>query len=295
MDYKLTYISRLFQKTSNKIYEHYIITRIWHLLNNDEIEMIAQQYVRLENKYALTDIYFPQFNIHVEVNEPAHYITPEKIEFDINRNESIINISQHQIQIFDCRKPIEEIHNDIDDFIKHINSLISNQLKNNTFKSWNPNQDRNPLYWKEQKAITSNDNIALNNVEDICTLFDADFSKTKRGFLRKGAIAHPQNRNIIIWWPSSKKRQKWQNFYDAEKGIIIEENIDEEQNSNHLNYLLSVNETRLLFYHYKDFLGLTSYRFKGAFKLEKEESENKKIIIWKKISDKFNLLTSEVE
>lgn len=295
MDYKLTYISRLFQKTSSKIYEHYIITRIWHLLNNDDIEIIAQQYVRLENKYALTDIYFPQFDIHVEVNEPAHYITPEKIEFDVNRNESIINASNHQIKIFDCRKPIEEIHKDIDDFIIYIKSLISNQIENNTFKSWNPNQERNPLYWKEQKTISSSDNIALNNVEDICTLFEADFSKTKRGFLRKGAIVHPQNHNFIIWWPSSKKRQKWQNFYDAEKDFIIEENIDNEHNSNHLNYLLNANETRLLFYHYKDFLGLTSYRFKGAFKLDKEESANKRIIIWKKISDKFNLLTNEIE
>lgn len=73
MSLKLDYITRLFQKTSKKAIEHYVLTRLWHLLNDYEIEMLPQQYVnRHADKYALTDVYFPQVKLHVEVNERAH-------------------------------------------------------------------------------------------------------------------------------------------------------------------------------------------------------------------------------
>ena len=83
-DYKLEYVTRLFEKTNNKKIENYVITRLWHKLDNVDIKMVPQQYVSRDNsKYALTDIYFPQFGICVEVNEPAHYFTQEKIELTL--------------------------------------------------------------------------------------------------------------------------------------------------------------------------------------------------------------------
>jgi hypothetical protein len=73
MNAKVEYISKLFQKTSFKALENYCLTRLWHKLDNDEIKFVPQQYVnRHTNKYALTDVYLPQFQIHIEVNEPAN-------------------------------------------------------------------------------------------------------------------------------------------------------------------------------------------------------------------------------
>ena len=65
MNYKVEYITRLFQKTSSKAIESYCLSRLWHRLDNDEIKIVPQQYVnRHTDKYALTDVYLPQFKIH---------------------------------------------------------------------------------------------------------------------------------------------------------------------------------------------------------------------------------------
>ena len=90
MSYKLDYISRLLQRTSSKRIEHYVISRIWHLLDNYEVKMTPQQYVTREvSQYALTDVYFPQIGLHVEANEPAHYESVDKINRDLKRQQEI--------------------------------------------------------------------------------------------------------------------------------------------------------------------------------------------------------------
>ena len=42
---KLEFISRRLAKAENKKYEHYVVTRIWHLLDNTQIKLVTQQYV----------------------------------------------------------------------------------------------------------------------------------------------------------------------------------------------------------------------------------------------------------
>src|SRR5436305_13620063 len=111
MDKKLEYITRLFKKMSAKGIETYVISRVWHLLNNDEIKIIPQQYVRHSNgQYSVTDIYFPQFDIHIEVNEPGHYQSDAKISSDALRETNIIAASGHQVRKIDCAKTMLEIH-----------------------------------------------------------------------------------------------------------------------------------------------------------------------------------------
>src|SRR5690606_39566153 len=92
MSYKLDYISRLLQRTSSKRIEHYVISRIWHLLDNYDVKMTPQQYVSRElTQYALTDIYFPQIGLHVEVNEPVHYHSrSEEHTSELQSRENIV-------------------------------------------------------------------------------------------------------------------------------------------------------------------------------------------------------------
>ena len=73
-DYKLDYMTRLFRKIRNKRFEAYIIQRIWDLLNDDSIRFVTQQYFkRNENgNYALADLYLPQINMIVEIDEGQH-------------------------------------------------------------------------------------------------------------------------------------------------------------------------------------------------------------------------------
>lgn len=111
MSYKLDYISRVLQRTSRKRIEHYVISRIWHLLDNYDLKMTPQQYVSRElSQYALTDIYFPQIGFHIEVNEPAHYENEDRVSRDLKRQQEIETNTGHQVFVIDCRQDIIGIH-----------------------------------------------------------------------------------------------------------------------------------------------------------------------------------------
>jgi hypothetical protein len=209
MNYKLDYITRLFEKTNKKRYENYVITRLWHNLDNLDIKMVPQQYiVRNGKQYALTDVYFPQFNICVEVNEPAHYKTQDNINSDNVRNEEIRNSISGEVCVIDCRsEDLADIHKQIDDVIVLINERLNKQVKEGSFRAWNPDNEFLFEYWKGQKVIDVAENVALLKIDDVCELFDADPKKIRRGFLRNGAIAHPRRNDLTIWWPSINPRR----------------------------------------------------------------------------------------
>ena len=70
---KKEYIVNQLKRTYHKKYENYCITRIIHRLDNEYIQFITQQlFKRPDGKFALADLYFPQLNISVEIDEPHH-------------------------------------------------------------------------------------------------------------------------------------------------------------------------------------------------------------------------------
>ena len=85
----------------------------------------------------MTDLYFPQLNYHIEINEEFHYKDEIKISFDKIREEDIIKITKgHIIKFIDCQndKTLDNIHSQIDIVVNEINNLISKQKKLKTFK-----------------------------------------------------------------------------------------------------------------------------------------------------------------
>jgi very-short-patch-repair endonuclease len=64
------------------------VTGIWHQLNDLNIKFITQQYVSQPNGFALTDMFFPQINFHIEIDEPHH---KHSIENDLTRETDIID------------------------------------------------------------------------------------------------------------------------------------------------------------------------------------------------------------
>ncbi len=293
-DYKLEYVTRLFEKTNNKKIENYVITRLWHKLDNVDIKMVPQQYVSRDNsKYALTDIYFPQFGICVEVNEPAHYFTQEKIETDFKRNQEIEQKISCEVIEIDCRPSLSEIHKQIDDVVRIINNKIEIQKRNKSFNAWCPENEFSVEFWQKKKIIELNKNIGFFTIDDVCRLFNADPQKIKRGFLRKGAIAHPKNDKIVIWWPSVNPRSNWKNTYNQDTGEIIESNVDVQKNYNHFNWGLKNSETRIVFLHHKDVLGFATYKYCGVYQVNADKTRSLQKLVWTRISNKFNLETLE--
>lgn len=295
MSYKLDYISRLLQKTSRKRIEHYAISRIWHLLDNYDVKMIPQQYVSRElSQYALTDVYFPQIGLHVEVNEPAHYESEDKVNRDLKRQQEIEIKTGHQIFVVDCRQDILGIHSQIDELVNKINSEVKEQIKKGKFKPWKPENEHNPNYWKGSGSISTSDEVSFFTIEDICLLFDADYQKTKRGYLRNGAIANPKNTNQLIWWPSERPRSGWLNNFDEIAETITETHSDPKKQSDHYDAHANRTQIRICFFHNKDILGLISYKYVGVFINDKEKSNPEIGTVWKRVGNKLNLNTTEI-
>ena len=94
---KREYILNQIRKTSNKKYENYCITRIYHLLNRDDVKFVIQQLFKIDNKIALADLYLPQINLIIEIDEPYHDDEKQKIEDKIREDEIISNYIKKKI------------------------------------------------------------------------------------------------------------------------------------------------------------------------------------------------------
>ncbi|BFM86120.1 TPA: AbaSI family restriction endonuclease, partial [Acinetobacter baumannii] len=156
------YVIRQLGRTKNKRYEAYVVSRIIHLLNDITLKFVTQQFVRLSNKkIALTDLYFPQLGIHIEVDEGHHFLRNSKMEYSLNqideplysisqtesdamREEDIISITEHKIFRVNVYKNqegqpqnLESIHQQIDKIIEEIKTAKNKLVEEFKFKEWN--------------------------------------------------------------------------------------------------------------------------------------------------------------
>lgn len=180
------------------------------------------------------------------------------------------------------------IHFEIDEIVKTIKDKVAERRRQHRFEAWDPELKRDPDYWKDRGAITVADNVSLPNIEAICDLFGADFRKTKRGFLRLGGISHPILKDVLIWWPSEHSRQGWQNRLLDDDTMIVETHEKAERRHDQFNKHPVSTQIRYTFFHYKDVLGFTSYRFKGVFGYDPSGSSLDTGITWRRISDRIS-------
>ena len=98
MDFKLDYMARLFRSIRNKRFESYAIQRIWHQLDDDRVQFVTQQYFkRKDGGYALADLYLPQINMVVEIDEGQHTDPGNEI-LDAIRSQQIQSVNNAEIQ-----------------------------------------------------------------------------------------------------------------------------------------------------------------------------------------------------
>lgn len=70
MPTEVDYYGKMLRSIRGKKYEVYAVSRIMHLLDDPEIELITQKPVLIsDGSMALLDLYLPQFKIGIEVDE----------------------------------------------------------------------------------------------------------------------------------------------------------------------------------------------------------------------------------
>lgn len=274
---KFTFIIRQLAKTNKKNFENYVVTRIWHRLNNLDVKFITQQYIVRPEGYALTDMYFPQLHLHIEVDEPHH---KKQIDADLLREQDIIGVTNHQfIRVeIDNKQGIAFIHAQIEAIVKRINEMIA--LLGDQFIPWDLNKELSPETYINRGYIELQDNVAFNRIADACNCFGHTYS----GFQRGGTF-HPVEEKTLIWFPKLFPNGEWDNRISSDECTITERNIDAGKAKIHIHdHIAKGVHRRIIFAKVKGPLGDIMYRFKGFFELDVPASTN--CLVWRKVSDR---------
>lgn len=267
---------RQLAKTNKKNYENYVVTRIWHRVNNLDIKFVTQQYISRPDGYALTDMYFPQLNLHVEIDEPHH---KKQIQQDVLREQDIINVTNHQfIRVdIDLIKGIEYINEQIESIVNKISELVD--LLGDRFIPWDLDKELSPQTYIQRGYIHLKDNVAFNRIADACNCFGYNY----QGFQRGGTL-HPMESNTLIWFPKLFPNGEWDNNISTDECTITERNVNAEKAKNHIQeHIESGIHRRIIFAKVKGPLGDIMYRFKGVFELDLLSSTS--YLVWRKVSD----------
>lgn len=302
---KIEYITNQLKKTFGKKYENYCITRIYSLINRSDLKIVTQQlFKRTGKNIALADLYFPQINLWVEIDEEHH---DKKIEADCLRTKEVINNNkiseeikkkydaleevinpelEEPIRIIIKDKTLEEINRQIDVIVAEANRRIISPKY--AFIPWE-RVDNDPEYYINKGSIKTSDNAKFRTIDTIGKLFNMEkvpFNQKLHGYVNI-------TDNIYYWCPTLKingdecNNNAWENEISND-GKTIYEN-QKEKDSHYISSVLEENPIRYIFTKYKDETGTMIYKFKGVFVLNKEETIKNNKRTWKKISDEIDL------
>ncbi len=291
---KKNFIIRQIAKTNKKNDENYVVTRLWHMLDRTDVKMITQQHITLEKGRALTDVFFPQINLHIEIDESHHFknkkendpmtsdevilLSEQRKKNDVKREADIINATGHEIQrIIVWKRSLEEINERVKELVGLINLKIEDL---ESFEEWNIEAEYNPLTYISKGRISVEDNVAFKKICDACNCFGHNYLGYQRGFAK-----HP-NENKMIWFPKLYENEDWNNSISNNEETIFE--IKKEGHDDYLKntaFTLHDNKKeRLVFARVKGVLGDTMYRFKGVYLLNIEKSKKKRQAIYERVS-----------
>ncbi|MEY0765331.1 AbaSI family restriction endonuclease [Providencia huaxiensis] len=114
------YILRALSKISHKRWEHYIINRIFHRLNDPDLEFVCQQCIRKEGhsgKIYLADLLFPQLKLYLEIDEAHHDSDEAKMADGIRRLDIMEATGFIEKRIPANNTTLDKINHLVDEFI----------------------------------------------------------------------------------------------------------------------------------------------------------------------------------
>lgn len=273
---KLEFITRQLAKAQTKRYEHYVVHRIHALLNDLRVKFVTQQFVSRPEGRAVTDMYFPQLGIHVEVDEGFH---KRQIDADKLREADIINATGHQILRVDVTRDIESINSNIDKIVSVIRSKID---VTQDFEPWDMEAEMNPQTYIEKGYIDVSENVAFRTIADGASCFGKDYSAG----MQKAWFPHPVEPNKYLWFLKLYENEQWNNQLSADEETITEFSKDPNVFREHIDR--NIRETdrihsRIVFARVKGPLGDLMYRFKGEYKMDLEATNYEVGCIYRRI------------
>jgi hypothetical protein len=289
---KKEYVIRTLSRTKRKDYENYVVNRLYLELDDLDIKPMSQKYVKLkgEKSYRLIDLYFPQFNIGIEVDESHHLSQKEE---DRLRTEDIISslagYDEKRIEIKD--KTLIEINKEISEKVKYIKDKKEQTIANGTFLKWEIVDSKE--YFKTKAKITIDDDITFNTITEASNaIFETKYTMQQQAYYRIPTI---KEEKIMAWFPKLAIEKEgitvaasrgWNNTLNDDKDIIIEyheKGINADKKMDGL--------TRVTFMKIKDPITRSDgYKFLGIFKpIDKTDG----IVTYKRVATEFKIIKNK--
>ena len=295
---QLDHIAYMFNvRTKGKKYENFIVNAIYTKVGNPDLMPVTQQYVRNPNdsrKYYLLDLYFPQINFGVEIDEGQH-MSEEHQASDKVREEAIksaIKCEEARIPIVDKatgkKRSYAEICNDIDIVVQKIKQKIA--VRGGV--KWETNDEK-----KQKLGIVKNGPGEFNIGQDVtyrsiteiynicggCRGTGEPAKSLQKGFYRL-------NSKYYLWVPTLTidgvtSSSNYRNYLN-EDGTIITEHNDKPQGWETESY--PSDSKRIVFMRMKDMYGRPCIRFIGVFRYKQGDSKqctHERVATQVKISD----------
>ncbi len=271
MDNKIEYIATLLEKCKRNKYEQYVISRLWYLLNDERIKIVTQQCVYLDKgKYALADIYFPQINLVVEVDEVYHL---NKKEEDKLREQGIIDSIGAEVHRINCTgKTDEDINTQLDTVANIIKIRVSEKDKQNIFVPWDLEVEQTADYHKRKEYLSVLEGDYVKNTTEAFRVFNINSQQ-------RSTANVPGFTNLVVWCPYEEGTD-WRNTL-SNNGTILSEEYKGKGNNKSSKAPDNIDEKRIVFLKGKNVLGQMIARFVGVFKFDRMDNN---IVIWKRVS-----------
>ena len=275
------FITRSLAKLTHKRWELFVVSRIIHSILDEEIEFVCQQHVRLpQGDRALTDIYFPQFDLHLEVDEASHDKS-ESRKRDALREQDIIDATSHTIERIkissnDSRDSGESILIDVarktDKIIEKLLLKKFEMISANEFEPWDFERKFDPWFYIERGFIDVKDNVRFRRQVDALRCFG--FSKR---VYRRGSWPINASGETHVWFPRLVEHRDWSNNLSDDGMVITERRTSGGliHDSHTDRYPVPWCTNRITFAKVKDDLGSVMYRFIGVFSLDEEQSTSR--------------------
>ncbi|TRW49997.1 hypothetical protein FM042_03865 [Aliidiomarina halalkaliphila] len=132
MDWKYNYLIEQLHRTAYKRHEAFIVSSLIHDSSLSKLKPCTQFYVRrTDSGYALVDIYYPQLNIAIEIDEPHH----------LNNKESDLSRQRHIEEHLACdfyRICIAngDVLTQLNEVKEQLRLALKKRVINNCFEEW---------------------------------------------------------------------------------------------------------------------------------------------------------------
>ncbi len=288
-DPKTLYLVKTLSRTKRKDYENYVINAIWQRLNNNNIEVVSQQYVENKNNkngnsHYFIDLYFPQLNIGIECDEAFH---KKQLKSDKEREASIFDVinkiknSNYEAIHIDVTLDFNELEIKINSAVERIQQKIK-EINPPKWKIETPEE-----YYKEKVMINVSDKKGFRSINKTCNvLFSAGRNEESKGASRS-YFSLPKFKGTSLegykmWFPHlaletigedgkpktvAATKSGWNNQLSDDGNTIIEHNEKD------WTYIPD-KKKRIVFLKYKDPLGNNEYKFVGIFEFRKRIDKN---------------------